>query len=122
MLKIYKTENDGKLIKLKKSKTISQAWFNLINPSLDEIDKVSSLLKVDSDILKNSLDADERSRVELEDGTFSVIVNLPLLDDEGNFDTLPCGMVFSERNFLTICSKDNRVLSSFNKNTVKTFD
>ncbi|MBR3662697.1 MAG: magnesium transporter CorA family protein [Alphaproteobacteria bacterium] len=122
MLKIYKTQDDGSLLKLKKSHLISQAWFSVINPSAEEINKVSSLLKVDSDILRNSLDADERSRVELEDGIFSVIVNLPLLDEDGNFDTLPCGMVFSERNFLTICSRDNRILGSFNKNSAKTFD
>lgn len=122
MLKIYKTEENGKLAKLKKSRTISKSWFSLINPSAEEIRQVSSLLKVDSDILRNSLDADERSRVELEEGIFSTIVNLPLLDEDGNFDTLPCGLVFSGDNFLTICSRDNRILSSFNKNTTKTFD
>ncbi len=122
MLRIYKTEAVGKLVKLKNFRIVSKAWFNLINPSAQEIDKVSSMLKVDADILRNSLDADERSRVELDEGIFSVIVNLPLLDEDGNFDTLPCGLVFSARNFLTICSKDNRIISSFNKNTAKSFD
>ena len=122
MLKIYKTEEASKLVKLKKSKTIAKSWFSLINPSAEEIRQVSQLLKVDSDILRNSLDADERSRVELDEGIFSTIVNLPLLDEDGNFDTLPCGLVFSGDNFLTICSRDNRILGSFNKNTAKTFD
>jgi len=122
MLRIYKTENGGKLIKLKTFKAANQAWISLVNPSAKEIEQVSSVSKVDADILRNSLDADERSRVELDEGIFSVIVNLPLLDEEGNFDTLPCGLVFTVRNFLTICSKDNRILSSFNKNTAKTFD
>ena len=75
MLKIYKTEELGKLVKLKKSKTISKSWFSLINPTAEEIRQVSALLKVDSDILRNSLDADERSRVELDEGIFSTIVN-----------------------------------------------
>lgn len=122
MLKIYKTEDGGKLVKLKKSKLVSQAWFSLISPTAEEITEVSSLLNVDSDILKNSLDADERSRVEVDDGVFSAIVNIPLLDEEGNFDTLPCGLVFSADNFLTICSKDNRILGAFNKNTARSFD
>ncbi|MBR2136971.1 MAG: magnesium transporter CorA family protein [Alphaproteobacteria bacterium] len=122
MLRIYKTEAVGKLVKLKKFRVVSHAWFSLINPSGKELEQVSSMLKVDSDILQNSLDADERSRVELDDGIFSAIVNLPLLDEEGNFDTLPCGLVFSSKNFLTICSRDNRILSSFNKNTANSFD
>lgn len=122
MLKIYKTEDGSKLVKLKKSKLVSQAWFSLISPTAEEIAEVSSMLNVDPDILKNSLDADERSRVEVDDGVFSAIVNIPLLDEEGNFDTLPCGLVFSADNFLTICSKDNRILGAFNKNTARSFD
>ena len=89
MLKIYKTEAVGKLVKLKKFRVVSQAWFNLINPSGKEIEQVSSMLNVDPDIVQNSLDADERSRVELDEGVFSLIVNFPLFDEEGNFDTLP---------------------------------
>ena len=122
MLRIYKTEDGSKLVKLKNFRMVNQAWFSLISPSAKEIERVSQLLKVDSDILRNSLDADERSRVEIDEGIFSTIVNLPLLDEEGNFDTLPCGLVFTASNFLTICSRDNRILSSFNKNTAKTFD
>lgn len=122
MLRIYKTEDGGKLVKLKTFKAANHAWISMVNPSAAEIEQVSSVSKVDADILRNSLDADERSRVELDEGIFSVIVNLPLLDEEGNFDTLPCGLVFTARNFLTICSKDNRILSSFNKNTAKSFD
>ncbi|MBQ7304311.1 MAG: magnesium transporter CorA family protein, partial [Alphaproteobacteria bacterium] len=122
MLRIYKSEDGGKLVKLKKNKVTPLSWYNMINPSLEEMEKVSEQLKLDSDMVKNALDLDERSRVEFEDSALSLIVNLPLLDDEGKFDTLPCDMFFTKRNFVTICSRDNRILSSFNKNTAKTFD
>lgn len=122
MLRIYKSEDGGKLVKLKKNKVLPLSWYNLINPTPEEMEKVSTQLKLDSDMLKNALDLDERSRVEFEDGVLSVIVNLPLMDDEGKFDTLPCGLAFTKHNFLSICSRDNRILSSFNKNTAKTFD
>ena len=122
MLRIYKSEDGGKLVKLKKNKVTSLSWYNMINPSTEEMEKVSDQLKLDFDMVKNALDLDERSRVEFEDSVMSLIVNLPLLDDDGKFDTLPCGMFFTKRNFVTICSRDNRILSSFNKNTAKTFD
>lgn len=122
MLKIYKTEEAGKLVKLKKFRSVTKSWFNLINPSGKEIEQVSQMLKLDANILLNPLDADERSRVELDGEILSVIVNLPLLDEEGIFDTLPCGLVFPKNNFLTICARDNRIIGSFNKNTAKTFD
>ena len=122
MLRIYKSEDGGKLVKLKKNKVLPLSWYNLINPTPEEMEKVSTQLKLDSDMLKNALDLDERSRVEFDDGVLSLIVNLPLMDDEGKFDTLPCGLAFTKHNFLSISSRDNRILSSFNKNTAKTFD
>ena len=122
MLRIYKSEDGGKLIKLKKNKVAALSWYNLINPTAEEMEKVSSQLKLDPDMLKNALDLDERSRVEFEDGVLSLIVNLPLMDDEGQFDTLPCGLAFTSRTFMTICSRDNHIISPFNKNTAKSFD
>ena len=122
MLRIYKSEDGGKLVKLKKNKVTSLSWYNLINPDDEELLRVADQLRLDFDMLKNALDLNERSRVEFEDNVLSLIVNLPLLDDDGQFDTLPCGLFFTKRNFMTICTRDNRILSSFNKNTAKTFD
>ncbi|MBR2299097.1 MAG: magnesium transporter CorA family protein [Alphaproteobacteria bacterium] len=122
MLRIYKSEDGGRLVKLKKNKVTSLSWYNLINPDDDELLKVAEQLRLDFDMLKNALDLNERSRVEFEDNVLSLIVNLPLLDDDGQFDTLPCGLFFTKRNFMTICTRDNRILSSFNKNTAKNFD
>lgn len=122
MLRIYKSEDGGKLVKLKKNKVAPLSWYSLINPNQEELIKVSEQLNLDFDMLKNSLDLDERSRVEFEDGVLALIINLPLLDDDGKFDTLPCGVFFTKRNFMTICSRDNRILGAFNKNTSKTFD
>ena len=79
MLRIYKSEDGGKLVKLKKNKVTSLSWYNLIAPDDDELLKVSEQLKLDFDMLKNALDLNERSRVEFEDNVLSLIVNLPLL-------------------------------------------
>jgi len=122
MLRIYKTEDNGKLSKLKKNKIVPMTWCSLVNPNEEELLQVSASLKVDYDLLNNALDADERSRIEQENNSLAIIINLPLLDDEGNFDTLPCGLVLTVKNFITICAKDNRVLNSFNRSTAKTFD
>lgn len=122
MLRIYKSEDGGKLVKLKKNKVVPYSWYNMINPSEEEMEKVSAQLNLDFDMVKNALDLDERSRVEFEDQVLSLIVNLPVMDDDGKFDTLPCGLFFTKKNFMTICSRDNRIISAFNKNTAKTFD
>ena len=122
VFRIYRTEENGKLAKLKKGKLIPLSWLSLINPNEEELQYVASSLRVDYDLLSNSLDADERSRIEQDPNSLAIIINLPLLDDEGNFDTLPCGLVLTTKHFITICARDNRVLNSFNRSTAHTFD
>lgn len=85
MLRIYRTEEDGRLTKLKKNKILPMTWCSLVNPNEEELLQVSTVLHVDYDLLSNSLDADERSRIEQEKNSLAIIINLPLLDDEGNF-------------------------------------
>ena len=117
MLRIYKSEDGGKLVKLKKNRVTPLSWYNMINPSVDEMEKVSEQLKLDPDMLKNALDLDERSRVEFDDGVLSLIINLPWMDDDGKFDTLPCGLFFTKNNF-TEWFKENieklNIVSTYN--------
>lgn len=122
MFKVCRTDANNKLVKLKKNRLYPWSWINMINPSSEEIEKVAGWVNWDVDILKGSLDIDERSRIEQDGKNFMVIVNLPLLDDEGQFDTLPCSMVFTSNVFLTLCSRENRILGSFTKSTAATFN
>lgn len=122
MLRIYRTDDEGNLNRFKKNKILPMTWCSLVNPNQDELLQVSNFLKVDYDILSNSLDSDERSRIEQEKNSLATIINLPLLDDEGNFDTLPCGLVITPKNFITICARDNTVMNSFNRSSAKNFD
>ena len=122
MLRIYRTEENGKLSKLKKNKILPMTWCSLVNPNEEELLQVSTDLHIDYDLLNNCLDADERSRIETDSNSLAIIINLPLLDDENNFDTLPCGLVITTKNLITICARDNRVLNSFNRSTSHTFN
>lgn len=121
MIEILKT-TDEKLVKLGINEAQSGSWFNLINPTYDEIQKVSIVLNLDESFLRNSLDVDERSRIEIEDDSVLIITNIPIMEDEGNYDTLPLGIIFTDRGFITVASKKNKVISSFNKDTSGSFD
>lgn len=121
MIEILKT-TDNKLIELGINEAQSGSWFNLINPSYDEIQKVSLILNLDESFLRNSLDVDERSRIEIEDDCLLIITNIPIMEDEGAYDTLPLGIIFTQRGFITVTSKKNRIISSFNKDTAASFD
>ncbi len=121
MIEILKT-TDNKLVELGINEAQSGSWFNLIDPTYDEIQKVSLILNLDESFLRNSLDVDERSRIEIEDDCVLIITNIPLMEDEGAYDTLPLGIIFTERGFITVSSKKNNVISSFNKETSHSFD
>ena len=121
MIEILKT-TDNKLIELGINEAQSGSWFNLIDPTYDEIQKVSLVLNLDESFLRNSLDVDERSRIEIEDDCVLIITNIPLMEDEGTYDTLPLGIIFTNRGFITVSSKKNKVISSFNKETSGSFD
>jgi magnesium transporter len=122
MFKVCKTDAKNRLIKLKKNRLYAGSWVSVINPSGEELEKIAEWIDWDVDVLKSSLDVDERSRIEHDGNHFMVIVNLPLLDDEGQFDTLPCSMVFTPKNFVTLCSRENRIIGAFSKSTAATFD
>lgn len=122
MIKILKTEDNKKLSKLSISEAVSGSWFNLIAPNEEEVKQVSLVLGLDEDFLLNSLDLDERSRIEIEDGNILIITNLPIMTDDGCFDTLPLGIIYTPTSIITVCSQDNNILSSFNENTAYSFD
>lgn len=122
MLEIFKTQDDKSLKILSLNDAESGSWFNMINPSLEEIQKVSLVLDLDESFLKNSLDVDERSRIEYEDGNLLVITNVPFMDEEGNFDTLPLGIIYTPESIITVCSMENKIIGSFSHETSMYFD
>ncbi len=122
MLEIKKTQDDGSLKTLDLNEAVSGSWFNLINPTCEEIQQVSLVLGLDESFLNNSLDADELSRMDFEDGNLLVITNVPIMDEEGNFDTLPLGLIFTPESMITVCSHENKIINSFNEDTAKFFD
>ncbi len=122
MLKIYKTDENKKLNKLNINEAVSGSWFSLINPTEEEIKQVSLVLGLEEDFLRNSLDLDERSRIEIEDGNMLIITNLPIMTEDGCFDTLPLGIIYTPTSIITVCSRDNNILSSFREKTSYSFD
>ena len=122
MIEILKTQDDKSLKELTLNEAESGSWFNLINPTYEEIQKVSIILDLEEDFIRNSLDADELSRIEYEEGNLLVIINVPIMDDERNFDTLPLGLIFTHEGVITVCAKDNKIINSFNSETSKFFD
>jgi magnesium transporter len=121
MLAIFKTTPEG-LERLEKFEPGS--WVDLVSPSEEELERVSSELGIPLDLLKAPLDEEEKSRIEFEDGLTHVIVDIPVLvrtDEEQGYDTIPLGMLIHPDYFLTTCLRPNPILGEFERGAVKTF-
>lgn len=123
MLNFYVSDAGGKLNQVD---TIEKGcWINAINPSEQEIQFLVQKLDLDLDFIKDPLDDEERSRIEIEGEHTLIIVDIPIVanDDTGNtiFDTIPIGMIISSNTFVTICLSENPIFERFIYQKVKGF-
>ncbi len=101
------------------------SWINVFPPfEHGELEKLATTLEIPLDFLTDSLDVDERSRYEKEDDCTFILINSPILNDEGKdseaiYITVPIGIVLTSGYILTICSNENPVLDKFQENKVK---
>ncbi|MGL4338082.1 MAG: magnesium transporter CorA family protein [Turicibacter sp.] len=94
-------------------KSSNYEWVNLINPTHEEVARLSKLHQLDFETIVAALDEEERSRVEFEDNYMMIIVDVPVSYEEDSFySTVPLGLVKTENTLITLCTKQ---LNVFNK-------
>jgi magnesium transporter len=121
MLDIFKTVNN----EIVRTNSFEEgSWVNLVNPTDEEINKVSNSLNVEMDFLKAALDEEERARIESDSGQTLIIVDIPIVDKEGKmnvYTTIPLAIILIKHIIITVCLKEDTILSDFINNKVKTF-
>ena len=70
---------------------------------------------------------DERSRFEKEEEATFILINSPVLNDEGKdseaiYITMPIGIIITPHHIVTVSNDENPVLDKFYENKVKNFD
>ncbi len=125
MIQYYKKE-DRDLVQLEQME--SNCWINISAPfSQEELEGLSEKLDIPLDFLIDSLDIDERSRYEKEDGVGLIVVNTPILNtlegvNQSVYITVPIGIILTPDNIITITSFENHVLQKFLNNKIKNFN
>ncbi len=121
MLDIFKTVNN----EIVRIDTFEEgSWVNLVNPTDEEINHISSSLGVEIDFLRAALDEEERARIESDSGQTLIIVDIPIVDREGKmnvYTTIPLAIILIKHIIITVCLKEDTILSDFLNNKVKTF-
>ncbi len=121
MLDIFKTIDDT-LFTLEEIE--DGAWINLVNPTPEELDRIEDELSVDRDFLRAALDEEETARLESENDQVLILVDTPYVektDDHIIYETLPLGIIITDKNIITVCLKNSIVLDQFEKNSIRTF-
>ncbi len=130
MIKYYTKDKYGALKEL--DKPIKGAWINVYPPyTHEELKLLSEELDISTDFFIDSLDIDERSRYEQEDGVRFIVVNIPIRNETDNetendyealYITVPVGIVKVDDYIVTISAFKNLVVDHFLNSDVKSFD
>jgi magnesium transporter len=103
-------------------------WVNIYPPfEHGELDELANSLDIPLDFITDGLDIDERSRYEKEDDITLLLINSPILNDEGKeseaiYITIPIGIILTPTKIVTVCSKETPILDRFLSRKVKNFD
>jgi magnesium transporter len=121
MLEIYKTVNN-EIFRINDFE--EGAWVNLINPNNEELNRVSNTLNIELEYLKAALDEEEKSRIENMNGKTLIIVDIPIVEENGEkelYVTIPLAIILIKHLIITICLKDNILLNDFKNNKIRMF-
>ena len=126
----YTDAKNGRVTKVPKdlineSSDFSDKWVQLINPDEREIEFIASKTGIETDFLKAALDEEERSRIEKEDDTLLIVVDIPtvVMDEQKSYctySTIPLGIILREGFFVTVCLEDSPILQEFGQGVNKT--
>ncbi len=122
MINVYKSTETGELLEIKDFE--EKSWINIVNPTADELNLVHEKLDVELDFLRAPLDDEESSRIEIEEDELFILVDLPVVEEEGGtleFSTLPLGIIMKGKYIITVCLKENIAIKDFVTGRVRGF-
>lgn len=91
-------------------------WIHLYGPfGTEETQKLSEQLSIDIDFITDSLDIDERSRYESEEGVDLIVLKTPIPNDgisdiEASYITIPIGIIRTADYLITVSAYKNDVI------------
>ena len=122
MIQIYKSisETDSTLKQLDSIE--NGCWINIVAPSDEELILISKKTGVPLSFLRAPLDDEETSRIDVEDEFTLVVIPFTEMEDNSlTYDTYPLAIIHSEKEIITVCLKNSRIITDFINGRVKSF-
>lgn len=120
MYKVVKS-NDSGLDELELDRLEKGCWIDVVAPSEEELQEIAAATKIQMDFLTAPLDEEEKSRIEIEDDQILILVDIPFLRSNKDYDTLPLGIIITENCVTTVCLEPNAVTAEFGAHNTKLF-
>lgn len=121
MLTIYRTPLLGENQPMGEVQQMQKGdWINLVNPTPEEIRRVSGQTGIDEDFIRYPLDDEELARVESDDGQILIIINVPIITNAAViYDTVPLGIVLNDEYIVTVSLTDLELYRNFAGGRIK---
>ena len=119
MINYYKTAGD----KLCRVDGIEEnCWVSAVSPTEEELFKISARTAVGLDFLRAALDVEETSRIEINEDSTLILIGIPCaqkLDNTVSYTVMPMSIIITKQNIITVCLKQNSIISDFADGLVK---
>ncbi len=119
MINYYKTIND----RIEEIKNYEEGcWVNCVAPDEDEVQYLLDFFNIPPELLRSALDEEESSHIDSEDGTTLIIIDIPMVEKVSKnitYSTMPIGILFTDKNVITVSLRENTVLSEFSEGVVR---
>ncbi|MEG2002257.1 MAG: magnesium transporter CorA family protein, partial [Clostridia bacterium] len=98
------------------------SWIHLSDPTREEIERVSLATNISASTLKVALDPEEFAHIDIEDGVYMVVLDIPIIEKENEvyvFSTVPIGLIYNKDFFVSVCLKETSIIKDLWANRVK---
>jgi len=97
-------------------------WVCVTAPDEAECASLIADFSLEPDFVRSPLDEEETSRIESEDGSTLIILDIPHVEKSGDsvvYSTMPIGIIVTKENVLTISLRENPLLNEFAEGVVR---
>ncbi len=123
MIDVY-VKNEQSEILTSSNLSEKDCWIKVTDPTRAEISSLIEECDIPIDFLTDSLDIDERSRIEVDDEATLIVFRASIHDESMKplpFYTLPIGIIIKEDKIITVCSRDIEFFDNFIYGRLKNF-
>ncbi len=100
-------------------------WVDVVKPTEPELERVSSMVGLDVEVLRAALDDEELPRMELEEDYLMVILDVPQIERDFEnvaiYQTYPLAIIHTPHAIVTVSLNEHAVLDRFRQGSYRRF-